>query len=629
MVFTDPIRGFRGLNTSQDFRHLSPNFITFSQNMEWLSETDLYTRRGSSIRKDNVQWGSNAKVIDGIDFKRRVDDFFYEIVFLSDGRIFYIESNNANFENATGSHYTEILASDDSTSPALVNPLPKVSFDSIDSVLYIVDGSSNIYSWDTTTTGLRLVADPTDFVLDFTIADGIDATLDAVYEDAADTSRKFLVTVTKVNGDGDLKLSTRQTAGNTRPGTTGTLNKVSGTGDASIAFTGITFSETFEEYKLYQRRGFAVSNEGIINVTSSRNGAGFNLAGAGFLEFDVIEGLKVSNFLPFKRGAIITTEDKVTEKFNLHTLTGFKFFDPSVAGTDTGQFKAERESKVHGIVGRSGQEIGNVVVGLTPNGFISFGGEISTEFGITDQQTLSDPIKDQIEKINFNASDQIFSVVDTVNQRYICAVPVFDFPDASTLFVYDYGKSADGFPRWSIWNLSYDGISALFKIKNKIYVADLSGNYYELTKDKVFTDNNSTYASRIETADLGGGINAVEKQFKNVMIDFKVPATEQEVTLFAKLDGKTIRNSATGRKLKKIKLTPEESDDGIISDSTFIDNDTLIGQSKTGFAFVRDSIIAGTGRAAQLGILGNGLGINWGITQMMVELEPRGKSRGR
>lgn len=80
----------------------------------------------------------------------------------------------------------------------------------------------------------------------FTILDaGPDATHGAIYQDDDDPTRQFRVEITKVSGDGSTLLRTTQIAGTSIPtiGGADTLSLVSGTGDATIAYTGISFEK--------------------------------------------------------------------------------------------------------------------------------------------------------------------------------------------------------------------------------------------------------------------------------------------------------------------------------------------------------------------------------------------------
>lgn len=77
----------------------------------------------------------------------------------------------------------------------------------------------------------------------FTIPNGTNATFGAIYADNADATRLFTVELSKVSGDGSLQLKTIQIAGATTPAASGTLNFVSGTGDATINWTVLKFEK--------------------------------------------------------------------------------------------------------------------------------------------------------------------------------------------------------------------------------------------------------------------------------------------------------------------------------------------------------------------------------------------------
>lgn len=615
------IEGFTNLDTSRNPKHLRSDQLSVSINMEWISENEVYVRRGSVKNRDNTNW-PNSYRIDGTTFKTRNAVYYYEIAFIADGTVWYVRSDNANF-NDVNVTMTQIKAG--TVSPALATNL-KVSFDGINNKLIVSDGSNGLRWFDGSDNILHLIADPTSYEITYTVT-AANATIAAIYHDTADATRKYVVKATIAAG---TSLVLRQTAGENRTAASGTLTKDSGTGDATITFSAVSYSDTYEEVKLFKRRAFAVSNEGNVDVSISRNGTNFTGAGSGRLEIDVIEGLKVSNFIPFKRGAAITTEDKLVKKFSISTLTGFKFFDATVPGSEVGQFKVERESKIHGFVGRSGQEIGNTMIGLTKNGFVTFNGEVTLEFGLLEQAAVSDPIKNQIKNINFEAADKIYSVIDIANQRYLCAVPLFEATEANVIFAYDYGKSIDGNPRWSVWFFAFNEITSLFNLKNEIFAGDTSGNTYQLTVDDIYTDNNEGYIPRIESGALGSGSTMIAKNWKTIWIDFKVPGVSQEVTVYTKLDGQVITKSPTGKGIQKVQLNPRSNNGNIISDFTFIDTTTFIsGSSYASDTQISHGRLGGKALVEQIGIVSSGVGVNWGITGMMLEYEGKDRAKGQ
>jgi hypothetical protein len=68
---------------------------------------------------------------------------------------------------------------------------------------------------------------------------GPDASVGAVYRNLAIPSQTFRVLTAKVSGDGAIVLVTEQIGGVGLPASPGTLFLNSGTGDTTIAFTGV------------------------------------------------------------------------------------------------------------------------------------------------------------------------------------------------------------------------------------------------------------------------------------------------------------------------------------------------------------------------------------------------------
>jgi len=614
------ISGILNLETAKDPDQLVLGQLSKAFNMEYIGDSDLYVRRGSNLYRDKSIFGG-AIPIDITTFKKRDENFYREIYFLNNGKVFYVNSNAADFTSQTPS-LTEIKSPTD-TSPAFGGTVSKVSFDKINNILSVVFGTQDIYYFDATVDRFKLTPDPSAFRVTLTIGNTVNASLDAVYNDAGGLFQ-LKVMDNKVSGDGVLTLSTRQISGTARPSATGTLTKVSGTGDSSIPYTAVSYSDTFEEISIYKRRAVVVSNEGNVYLSNSRNPIIFNGATSGNLEFDVIEGFKVTNFVTFKRGAVITTGDEVVQRFSLTTLTGYRFSDDAFA---EGQFKAERESEIHGMIGRSAVEIGNVVIGLTRNGFIGYTGEVSDEFGLTVQNTISKPIRDQIENINFAASDQIFALADTVNQRYLCAVPLYQSTVANAVFVYEYGKSIDpNYPKWNFWTFGYGNIKSLSFLVNQLYVSDEEGNVHKQGVDGVFLDSGNSYSSRIETGSIGAGTELVDKVFNAIMIKLKVPPIKQELRQYVKLD-RTLISKVGDRPIPLREIEPKVTGENLVSEDTFVDFFTLVGNGKSDVFNLRVDHSGGQGKTAIIG-LSSSNGVNWGVLNIILELTKSGSGKG-
>ena len=138
------IPGFKQLNTTTNPRSIDPFDLVDAHNMKW-SGNSVETRQGNKLWKSNSQW-SGQKVIYVGDFKISSDNFYYSIVVLDNGKVYYIRSDNANFGTASAT-WTEILSTG-SASPALSSSLTKVSVTGFNNKLYFADGTNNLYYWD-------------------------------------------------------------------------------------------------------------------------------------------------------------------------------------------------------------------------------------------------------------------------------------------------------------------------------------------------------------------------------------------------------------------------------------------------------------------------------------------------
>jgi len=619
------VNGFINLDSNRNPKSIANNQLAALNNMVWTAGGAVFSRDGSEKFKDNTQWGQ-VPIIGGISFKKSTDDFYFLVVVLEDGRVFQIKNNDPGF-GVVGTPYTEILSTT-GASPALSSTIPSASLSGFNNFLYFADGSNSFFSWDGVSANLSKVNDPVSYSFTFTIADAVDATVGAVYEDDDDTSRQFTVFLTKVNGDGTTTLSVSQSAGETRPTTGGldSLTKVSGTGDATIAYTGVTFTENILAVESATNRLWATGDVGKAHHSVTNNGRDFRTPDAGFQSYDRVQGLKVSNFISFSEGAVIVSEDPVTQRFQSSILTGYKPFDASVSGSEVGQFKIQRLNTISGIIGKSAQELADSVIGLTPSGFISLNTALGGggEFGLTDQDFLSEPIKDIIEQINFSAADTIISTVDYVNGRYLCAVPLGVSLVPSVILVYDFQQSQPGTPKWSVfsYNIVSTGVKALFSVVNVPFLTDIDGNIFKTNIPKTFTDDGRAYGCSLSTKSFGGDSILVEKDFKECWVNFLVSRPDtQEVSVLKKLDGKLIANLTDGTLINKVEITPEvlenkwdiignKWDSGLKWDTTVV-NEQLINLKG----------INGRGSSLQVLISSFEAGLSWGVSSLDIVYE--------
>jgi hypothetical protein len=329
----------------------------------------------------------------------------------------------------------------------------------------------------------------------------------------------------------------------------------------------------YGDLDVYKARLWPTDHAGYCYASNPNNGAAYT-AGE-YIRFDRIAGLKVKNFTPFNGGAIISTGDPVIKKYNSNLLKGRVFYDPTIDNSSTDAFHSTKLSSTVGIVGRSGQEVGSSFIGLVKGGFIDLSAFNSGQesFGIAKDAFLSKDLNREIRRINFEKADQIFSIVDEENGRYMCACPVGGSTVANQIFVYDFrnSKPEEDNHKWAIWRYPYNGISTMGTILGEPYIADLDGKIYKLLPDGVFNDNGSGYQATAISADIGAESKNRVKKFEDVGVFMEIPAKTdpedkskakvQNITGYVILDNKPILKNSRGEDTTKLSLKPVKVDE--------------------------------------------------------------------
>lgn len=553
---TIKVPGFKQYTTNPNPRSVDDLDVTRALNMYWSGNT-LEMRPGCSLWKNNTQSGW-ARVAKAVTYKRRLDDFFYVVAILTNGRVFFIESDDPDFgtPNAT---WTE-LESFISTFPALTPNAAKYSLFVFNNLLYLADSSAGYYSWDGNAAGLTLESDP-----------------------------------------------------------------------PSLAGNNIV------DFDVKSNRLVALDTGGRTHLSAINDGTDFTtVSGAGPLNYGRVEGLIATNVVPFNDDLIITTEDRLSVKYQAYRLQGIQFFDPAVPGTDTSQFEVRKINTAASIVGESGQEIVGDTIGLSRNGFVSLLSVINKET-ITERDYLSYPIKELIRQINFQKSDKISSTTD-IDGRYYCAVPLGDGANESNVILcYDFRRSsvAEDIYRWSILVFGgFDEIAALFTIQGQAYACDIDGNIYKLNdSDTNYSDQDSTGTgtainAMVKTASIGGQDMGLEKDFGSLTFLLTNLTADCSINVDLIVDGKLYNYDVYGEPYPPIKV---ELDGGaLLYDTPGLLYDDFNLYDSGGNSQKLITLINRGGRAntIQWQFSTNTKGISWGLGGFSVELEALADASG-
>lgn len=545
----EQIPGFQQYNTNSNFRAINKLDLTEANNLIWEGNR-LKTRQGSSRFKSTAQsnWGRVARFK---TFKKAADSFFYVVAILTNGRVFYIKSNNANYGTATAT-WTE-LNNPSSGTPALAVNADRYDLFGFNNILYFCDSTNGYFSWNGTDADLTAETDPPNL--------------------GSNNVRAIL--------------------------------------DKNDRLT-------------------LLDDGGYHHLSAINDGQDFTTAsGGGALTYGRVSGLKATTLVPFGDDLIITTEDPVTERYQAYQLQGIQFFDPAVAGSDTSQFEVRKISSSGSIVGDSAQEITGDTIGLTTRGFVSLSKALNSRT-TTERDFISFPIKEIIDQINFEYSDNISSVVS--GGRYYCAVPFGNqATEANMVLVYDFLRSspAENIYRWSIWTFQgFQDIATLGEIKGQLYIADTDGAIYK------FNDMNSDYTDvdkdgnsvsinyNLNTAYIGGDSVGVTKDFGTLAVLFTDLDTDKfEMSLYSIIDGELIVEDIDEEPIPPLEIEPLDVGYRYDTQGIFYD-DFNYYDSGSDQRLVTLSNRGGTAESMGWSFSTNTTGVSWGIGLINSMYEP-------
>lgn len=551
------IRGFSRVNTDGVSSLLDKSEIRELENMRWGSSDSVVIRDGSTLYKSNAQYGSSVHVVTARDIDFGDGTGPYEFFALSDGKLAY--NNISTYVNSATSFTTLTGLSTSSSAQRALAILNRR--------LYITDESGTSYYVDSSKT-LKVNQDPLGFYFTLTVDAAVAATVDAVYSDDDAPTQTYIVTETKATTVG-ITLKIRQLTGDARPVTTGAsaLTKVSGTGDSAIAFTAITYPEKYISCGVHEGRLALISDAGTVYLSEVNNGLDLDGAGTGDFTYGLEDSLTVTNIVPFKRSSLISLENTSLSKYGLASITGY-LIPTGTSDTREGVIRIRKESKTLGFVGRSAQEVGNSGIGLTrASGFISFSSlDVNADFGLTDNESISDTIKAIVDNIDWTQSDNIASTVDSKNQLYMCAVPLTTSTRLNYVLVFDYKRSVAAtrdraaINKWSIfsYNIGESDIKSLFSLRDKVFIGTSDGRIVEINVPDTYTDVDGAYVSHFRSKAVDADDKSSLKEFTRAYAHLLIGEDSIPLKILPIIDGEVIYRNYLGASLADVTVNPRE-----------------------------------------------------------------------
>lgn len=501
--------------------------------MVYKSDGSIEIRNGSATFKNSNQWGEVA-VIGGKGYE--LDESGAEVMaILEDGNVYYIKvadySDNPRRNFQPDEDWIKIDGFLGSADPVLdVTNKNKVFCQVVNNRVYFCDGTNlmKLYGEDHV---LTAVPDPAGFEIKAVVGTGVAASLDSFYVDSADPTRVFTIQLEKFAGTG-TELVFRQISGNTRPDTaSGTLTLQAGTGDTSISYTDLTFSDNFICLANIAGRLVAVSDQGDVWISSTNDGADFTGPQAERLLYGKEDGLSVTDAFAFARSVILDLTNDELEKAATASLTGNVRPDPNIITQQNPEdfFRIQRESNRIALYGRSGKEVNQGFVGLSRDGYIFVSTtDARREFGINNRESISGSIQNVVNRVTFKFANNIRSTIDDANQRYLCAVPASENELSTLVFMYDFDNSTfasankAAVHKWSFFtfNLNGAGITSMFTIFGVPFLGLSDGNIIQTEVEDTYLDSGRPYRSAFALKSFDFGVRHKMKKLKRGIIDF-------------------------------------------------------------------------------------------------------------
>lgn len=562
------VAGFSRLNSRTKSPMLDDSELTNLENMDYQSSGDIEIRRGTELFKSNLQWGE-VPVIDGKGYE--LNESGAEIaVILSNGKIFFIKIADYSDDPRTifepDTLWTEVAGIGGTGNALSITNKNEVFWKVLNNKCFFCDGGNQIKYFGSDHI-LHTVPDPVGSEVVLTVeAINVPDTvsLDAEYADIDD--RRYFVNIAKTAGETTLKV--RQLIGDGRLPSSGTLTLIAGevTDPVTIEYSATEFSDNFICLTVISGRLVAISKQGYLYISETNDGVDFNGPQSERLLYGLEDGLKVTDAFPFARSVLLDITNSELRKSACASLTGNIKPDPNIIEEQNPEdfFKIQRESNRISVYGRSGQEINSGFAGLSRDGFIFVSSEDARrEFGLNNRESLSSPIQNIVNAINFKNADDIRSTVDEENQRYLCAAPIFDSTFNNVLFVYDFDNSTFAVAnkaavhKWSLYlfNIGGAGITSLFTIFGIPFLGLSDGRVIQTEVKGKYTDVDGVYKSGFITKAFDFGIRTRLKSISVCSIDL-VLSEKMRLDIYPIVDEFTRFRDYNGKFTNTKLLTP-------------------------------------------------------------------------
>lgn len=558
--------GYSRLTTNAIPSNLDVTELTSLHNMIYKSDGSIESRLGTALFKNNTQWGSNA-VIDIHGYE--INESGAEVVsLLENGKAYYIKVADYSADPRTifneGANWTEIAR----TGPAnflSISDRNEVYFKVLNNTAFAVDGKNQILYYGSDH-AVHTVPDPVGYQITLTVDAAVAATLDAVYSDG---TRTFNVEGTKSTGVGTT-LILKQLTGDFRPAASGTLTNSSGTGDSSIAYTATTYSNVYIGLTVIAGRLVAVTKEGDIWISEANDGTDFNGAQSERLLYGKEDGLTITNAFAFARSVILNGTNQELRQSSSSSITGSVKPDANIIDEQNPDdfFRVNRESNRIALYGRSGKEITNGFVGLSKDGFIFVDSiDARKEFGINQNEGISSPIQDVVNRVNKGAANNIRATVDDENQRYLCAVPMDGSTEARVIFMYDFDNSTfalgnqSAIHKWSIFTYDFDEayITSLSTVFGVPFIGLSDGSIIQTEISERYTDYLGNFESGYALKGEDFGLRNYFKTLHSGVINLIV-TENTNLQIFATVDENSLRNDNNGQSIQTQPIYPFDID---------------------------------------------------------------------